>query len=157
MRIKLDRAMGNPEWMNTFGNAVISFLEPNVSDHSAMVVPLGNMSEVPPAAFKFLNCWVMHSQFFDLVRKWIESGELLGAGSRCFWFAKGTGLGQSSLMAGVCLESDLPIAEMCRRVHLMFRGMRMILLFMGEDDDSLLILMDGDWRWKCCTMACMVA
>ncbi|GAB2291668.1 hypothetical protein Dimus_038167 [Dionaea muscipula] len=68
MRIKLDRVLINDRWNTMFGRSEAHFLEATISDHSAMTVHLNSDVLRINSPFRFLNCWVAHNNFLEVVR-----------------------------------------------------------------------------------------
>ncbi|KAK9689166.1 hypothetical protein RND81_09G040100 [Saponaria officinalis] len=74
---RLDWAFVNPLWVLLFPNAMVNILPPGSSDHSPLMVTIG-VHLTFPKVFKFLNCWIEHPNFYDVVSSaW--SGHVLGA------------------------------------------------------------------------------
>ncbi|KAF8404127.1 hypothetical protein HHK36_009007 [Tetracentron sinense] len=65
---KLDQAMVNMEWIQSFDKYEAQFLEPGISDHSPILV-WGAPSYAKPCQFKILNFWAQHPGFHDVVSK----------------------------------------------------------------------------------------
>ncbi|KAL9663301.1 hypothetical protein QQ045_028141 [Rhodiola kirilowii] len=53
---KLDRAMGNEAWFNSFGSASAVFLPPGISDHCPVIVSWGEESR-KKSSFRYCNFW----------------------------------------------------------------------------------------------------
>ncbi|GAV92089.1 RVT_1 domain-containing protein, partial [Cephalotus follicularis] len=71
---KLDRAMGNWEWFQSFGYAYAHTHASGISDHSPITVQLMQQTHTSGRPFKFLNFWAEHPQFLDIVRQeWTKS------------------------------------------------------------------------------------
>ncbi|XP_059658959.1 uncharacterized protein LOC132305316 [Cornus florida] len=64
---KLDRVLVNYAWMNRFAQATCEFLPHGVSDHSPMLVVLGEISPRKNLPFRFFNFWVLNEKFIDIV------------------------------------------------------------------------------------------
>lgn len=67
---ELDRVMSNLEWMLTFGNTLVEFLEGGIMDHSPAVISVEQFLSFGPKPFNFLNFLVDHKLFLD----WIAEG-----------------------------------------------------------------------------------
>ncbi|XP_074270957.1 uncharacterized protein LOC141594871 [Silene latifolia] len=65
---KLDRALGNPSWMNQFPATSANFLASRVSDHSPIVVTV-LQDHKRPSAFSFLNCWIEDPSYDTIVQE----------------------------------------------------------------------------------------
>ncbi|XP_074305113.1 uncharacterized protein LOC141640051 [Silene latifolia] len=69
---KLDRALANSSWLNTFPGTCASFLPASISDHSPVLVTVFEDKHVG-SRFSFLNSWVEHPDYHNLVSKaWQE-------------------------------------------------------------------------------------
>jgi hypothetical protein len=67
---KLDRVLANGEWLTSFSNTAVEFLERGVSDHSPALVTVAKLVSYGPKPFKFFNFWAEHRNFLE----WIEDG-----------------------------------------------------------------------------------
>ncbi|XP_074271262.1 uncharacterized protein LOC141595191 [Silene latifolia] len=65
---KLDRAMANVQWLTHFPATSAHFLEPGVSDHSPVVVTIFE-DPCRKSRFSFLNCWLDHSDYDNIVHE----------------------------------------------------------------------------------------
>ncbi|GAV67076.1 hypothetical protein CFOL_v3_10585 [Cephalotus follicularis] len=65
---KLDRAMGNWEWLNFFGESYVHVHSPGISDHSPLSIQLIHQLHHLGRPFKFLNLWADHVDFLATVR-----------------------------------------------------------------------------------------
>ncbi|KAK9704710.1 hypothetical protein RND81_07G006500 [Saponaria officinalis] len=63
---RLDWAFVNPIWVLLFPNATVNILPPGSSDHSPLMVTIG-VHLAFPIVFKFLNCWIEHPDFLEVV------------------------------------------------------------------------------------------
>ncbi|XP_074300380.1 uncharacterized protein LOC141631638 [Silene latifolia] len=82
---KLDRAMANVQWLTHFPATSANFHEPGVSDHSPVVVIIFE-DRCRKSRFSFLNCWLDHSDYDNLV---YEAWNVLVYGSSTYkLFAK---------------------------------------------------------------------
>lgn len=71
---RLDRALGNSEWLAKFTTKV-DHLNRTCSDYSPLLLSLP-ISISQGGCFRFLNAWLYHHQFMDLVREaWMEPVE----------------------------------------------------------------------------------
>lgn len=73
---KLDRALTNIEWGNTFPGSEALFLPAGVSDHSPMIIKLADMPRFKKP-FRFYHFWVDHPHFLTLVDE-VWRGEASG-------------------------------------------------------------------------------
>ncbi|GAV86684.1 hypothetical protein CFOL_v3_30111 [Cephalotus follicularis] len=65
---KLDRAMGNWQWIDKLGNSFAHFHSPGISDHSTVSIQLmRHRGKGKP--FKFLNFWADHGDFIKTVKE----------------------------------------------------------------------------------------
>ncbi|XP_059306326.1 uncharacterized protein LOC132057742 [Lycium ferocissimum] len=64
---RLDRAMGNADWMAQFGHLVVDFKQPHISDHSPMILSMKLDNPNIKVSFKFFNVWAEHSNFLTIV------------------------------------------------------------------------------------------
>ncbi|XP_059310476.1 uncharacterized protein LOC132061833 [Lycium ferocissimum] len=68
---RLDRALGNEEWMLHYRYLVTEYKLPHISDHSPMLLPLKTEVRNIKVPFKFLNVWAEHPSFLQIVEnKW---------------------------------------------------------------------------------------
>ncbi|KAL7106274.1 hypothetical protein ACP275_07G101800 [Erythranthe tilingii] len=66
---KLDRAMVNPTWLQTYGGSSATFLLfGKHSDHSPILVKMGVDGEPVSRLFRFFNMWTMHGEFKTIVQ-----------------------------------------------------------------------------------------
>ncbi|XP_074266935.1 uncharacterized protein LOC141590228 [Silene latifolia] len=69
---KLDRALANSSWLNTFPGTCVSFLPSGISDHSPVLVNVFEDKHIG-SRFSFLNSWVKHPAYHSLVSEaWNE-------------------------------------------------------------------------------------
>ncbi|KAH0648141.1 hypothetical protein KY285_033389 [Solanum tuberosum] len=81
---RLDRAMGNDEWMMQYGQLVLDYKLPHISDHSLMHLDMKLQTSNTKTPFRFFNVWAKHKDFDSIVhRSW--SGGLQGNKLRCIW------------------------------------------------------------------------
>ncbi|XP_004253414.2 uncharacterized protein [Solanum lycopersicum] len=64
---KIDRAFGNDEWMDNWGHVVVEYGNPNISDHSTMMLTLEKTQQHGKCSFKFFNVWTEHERFMEIV------------------------------------------------------------------------------------------
>ncbi|GAV91122.1 Exo_endo_phos domain-containing protein [Cephalotus follicularis] len=65
---KLDRAMGNWQWIDKLGNSFAHYHSPGISDHSPVSIQLmRHLDKGKP--FKFLNFWADHVDFIKTVKE----------------------------------------------------------------------------------------
>ena len=65
---KLDRVLANHNWLDLFPQCIVQFLSPGISDHSLILITIGEKQNYGPKPFKFFNHWTEHKDFFP----WIE-------------------------------------------------------------------------------------
>ncbi|XP_075108822.1 uncharacterized protein LOC142180675 [Nicotiana tabacum] len=65
----LDRCLGNIEFQQTFPGVEVSHLSKIESDHCPMLLKCDTESLTIMKSFKFLNFWVQHASFKDLVKE----------------------------------------------------------------------------------------
>ncbi|GAV74041.1 hypothetical protein CFOL_v3_17523, partial [Cephalotus follicularis] len=66
---KLDRALANWHWHNSFSYSMAHFHNPGVSDHSPVTVFLMERRTSGNRPFKFLNFWAKDARFMGLVHR----------------------------------------------------------------------------------------
>ncbi|GAV82342.1 hypothetical protein CFOL_v3_25794 [Cephalotus follicularis] len=66
---KLDRAMRNWQWFKCFGDSYAHTHFSGISDHSPITIHLMQQGHTSGRLFKFLNFWVDHLDFLDIVRQ----------------------------------------------------------------------------------------
>ena len=64
---RIDRAFGNDEWMDNWGHVVVEYGNPNISDHSTMMLTLEKTQQHGKCSFKFFNVWTEHERFMEIV------------------------------------------------------------------------------------------
>jgi len=64
---KLDRVLVNNEWLDSFHNSNAFFKAPGISDHSPMIVDMGNVNRKKGIPFKFYNHWTSMENFDSVV------------------------------------------------------------------------------------------
>ena len=64
---RIGRAFGNDEWMDKWGHVIIEYGNPNISDHSPMMIILQKTHLYGKVSFKFFNIWTEHESFMDKV------------------------------------------------------------------------------------------
>lgn len=67
---KLDRVLVNGDWLASFSNTAMEFLERGVSDHSSALVAIAKQISYGPKPFKYFNFWFDHKNFLQ----WVEDG-----------------------------------------------------------------------------------
>jgi hypothetical protein len=67
---KLDRVLANGDWLASFSNTAVEFLERGVSDHSPALVTVAKLVSYGPKPFKYFNFWADHKNFLQ----WVEDG-----------------------------------------------------------------------------------
>ncbi|XP_022024390.1 uncharacterized protein LOC110924702 [Helianthus annuus] len=66
---KIDRVMGNSQFLTIFPNAVAVFYPARLSDHSPSVLKIPVLGKVKHKPFKFANFLVHKPQFLDIVKR----------------------------------------------------------------------------------------
>lgn len=66
---KLDRIIGDPNWMLTQQNADAEFTHWGLSDHCASILHLKNRIRSCKKQFQFYNYWIEHPNFMQMVRE----------------------------------------------------------------------------------------
>ncbi|KAK9714847.1 hypothetical protein RND81_06G124600 [Saponaria officinalis] len=79
---KLDRALVNPPWLDSFVSSSATFLPAGVFDHSSTLVTVFEAKRHSPR-FSFLNCWIEDSNYSTLVR---EAWDISVSGTAMFRF-----------------------------------------------------------------------
>lgn len=62
--------LANGDWLASFSNTAVEFLERWVSDHSSAVVIVAKQISYGPKPFKYFNFWFDHKNFLQ----WVEDG-----------------------------------------------------------------------------------
>ncbi|XP_060184825.1 uncharacterized protein LOC132614395 [Lycium barbarum] len=71
---RLDRCLGNQALQNCFTNLEVEHLIKQGSDHSPLLVNMRADSRPIRKSFRFLNFWVEHESFLDVIKEnWVES------------------------------------------------------------------------------------
>lgn len=96
---KLDRAVGNETWRETFPDVVAQFEAPGESDHAPCVVDLLTVSESRKISFKYFSFLSTHPQFLD---------QVLAA------WQKEIAVGSELFSLGQRLKA---VKQVCRRLH----------------------------------------
>ncbi|XP_019261721.1 PREDICTED: uncharacterized protein LOC109239590 [Nicotiana attenuata] len=65
---RIDRAMGNAEWMMQFGHLTTEFKLPHISNHSPMMIHTNLREPKIKPPFKFFNVWASHKNFPKMVK-----------------------------------------------------------------------------------------
>ncbi|KAL1156476.1 hypothetical protein V6Z11_A08G094900 [Gossypium hirsutum] len=75
---RLDKALGNKAWIQTFPNSLVTHLPKIKSDHRSLLFSLNSKVYLPNGRpFRFLAGWVEHPDFGDFVKdKWDFSGDM---------------------------------------------------------------------------------
>ncbi|XP_019226688.1 PREDICTED: uncharacterized protein LOC109208104 [Nicotiana attenuata] len=64
---RIDRAIENDEWMNTFGHMEVDYKMPFISDHAPMIITLRRVESSGKIPFKFFNVWADHEDILLVV------------------------------------------------------------------------------------------
>ncbi|XP_059627223.1 uncharacterized protein LOC132270018 [Cornus florida] len=65
---KLNRVLINDSWNHIFPLSYCSFLTPSISDHTPMIINLGNPKPQRKVPFRYFNSWSDHDDFLPLVQ-----------------------------------------------------------------------------------------
>ncbi|XP_062028750.1 uncharacterized protein LOC133744700 [Rosa rugosa] len=68
IEVRLDRALGNMEWMNSWGSMDCCTLTKATSDHCPILVSCSKLDAIPRPPFKFQSLWLLTPDFLALVR-----------------------------------------------------------------------------------------
>lgn len=68
--------MLNPEWLTIFPNLKSSFLNRTISDHRPLIASSSDKNW-GPKPFRFLNCWLSHPSYLNVIKKAWNSSENL--------------------------------------------------------------------------------
>lgn len=64
---RIDRALGNFEWMMQCGHMTAEYGLPFILDHNPMILTLHSASKPGKIPFRFFNIWAEHDSFADIV------------------------------------------------------------------------------------------
>ncbi|XP_070054703.1 uncharacterized protein [Nicotiana tomentosiformis] len=64
---RIDRAMGNADWMMQFGHLTTKYKLPHISDHSPMMINTNLREPKIKPPFKLFNVWSTHENFPKIV------------------------------------------------------------------------------------------
>ncbi|XP_009609222.1 uncharacterized protein [Nicotiana tomentosiformis] len=71
---RLDRELGNFEWIMQWGHVTTDYGLPFISDHNPMILTLHSTPKYEKVPFRFFNVWVEHDSFIDIVERiWGQS------------------------------------------------------------------------------------
>lgn len=71
---KIDRALINSAWCDTFPHSHAVSLAPGMSDHSPCLVLICEDYWAGPRPFKFCNMWKSHADYKTMVQPYVQSG-----------------------------------------------------------------------------------
>lgn len=80
---RIDRAIINEKWGERWLNSSLRGLKRSVSDHCPIVLETKE-EDWGPKPFRFINAWLSHSQFMEVVKESWEEGGVIGWGSFVF-------------------------------------------------------------------------
>ncbi|XP_019233099.1 PREDICTED: uncharacterized protein LOC109213721 [Nicotiana attenuata] len=66
---RIDRTFGDHEWMMQWGNLLVEYDVPLISDLSPMVLALAHLKQNIKMPFRFFNVWAKHDSFLPLVEQ----------------------------------------------------------------------------------------
>ncbi|XP_019246270.1 PREDICTED: uncharacterized protein LOC109225918 [Nicotiana attenuata] len=64
---RIDRAMGNGDWMMKYGHITVEVGDPFISDHSPLTIKFQRLNNDIKVPFKFMNVWADHDEFQNIV------------------------------------------------------------------------------------------
>lgn len=79
---KLDRAICNQEWMNSFPQSFAEILNPSSSDHSPILVRWKAAVDFGPRPFRHFYNWVSKPSYFEVVKPFKEVKKALKSWSK---------------------------------------------------------------------------
>lgn len=65
---RIDRLLGNSEWLGLFRSSSVLHLNRTCSDHSPLLLNYSMLNRTHLSAFRFLNVWATHPTFLDIVK-----------------------------------------------------------------------------------------
>lgn len=78
LKVRLDRAVGNSQWLNQFPDTQVFHLHRIKSDHRPLLIRNHVEGRRPLHPFKFLASWLLHPTFPDLVKSsWDNNKDLV--------------------------------------------------------------------------------
>lgn len=66
---RLDRALGNNDWMIYWGHVVLEYDLPNIVDHSPMLLTVNTNQQQVKVPFRFFIARVAHKDFNSIVQQ----------------------------------------------------------------------------------------
>ncbi|XP_070015166.1 uncharacterized protein [Nicotiana sylvestris] len=66
---RLDRALGNNDWLQKFSDTTVTHLVRTGSDHAPLLISFFNTLQEPQKYFRFLDLWTGHEGFMDIVEQ----------------------------------------------------------------------------------------
>ncbi|XP_021761442.1 uncharacterized protein LOC110726271 [Chenopodium quinoa] len=85
IRERLDRALANPSWLNTFPNTMVTHLPRTFSDHNPLLITLFNLHIAGNYPFRCKMAWLDHDEFKDyFVNNWNDGNRDFLAGRANF-------------------------------------------------------------------------
>lgn len=76
---KLDRAVGNGEWFNSFPSTIAVFDPPGDSDHSPCIIMLSNLPQRSKKSFKYFSFLATHPTFLTCIASAWDKETLVGS------------------------------------------------------------------------------
>lgn len=67
---KIDHALVNNEFLMKNANQLVHYIPNILSDHSPLVVKLGQEAKGGGSLFKYFNCLILHLEFEEVVKKY---------------------------------------------------------------------------------------
>lgn len=114
---RIDRALLNEKWVETWTGSSLRGLKRSVSDHCAILLSTTEASWAPKP-FRFINVWLTHPNFKEVVKASWKEGGISGWGS--FVFNKESQIAAQGLEQGVLREYgplDLNIHSLREEIH----------------------------------------
>ncbi|KAK1290520.1 hypothetical protein QJS10_CPB18g00713 [Acorus calamus] len=65
---RLDRIIGNSDWLTLYPEAYVQYLSGQLSDHSALKLVVEPPLQSYPKPFKFFNAWLKHESFMETLK-----------------------------------------------------------------------------------------
>ncbi|XP_019263107.1 PREDICTED: uncharacterized protein LOC109240882 [Nicotiana attenuata] len=66
---KIDRALGNYQWIQQYGHVEADYMNPSVSDHSPILIKCGSQKLLHPKPFRLYTNVMDHPQFHNIVQQ----------------------------------------------------------------------------------------
>ena len=76
--VRLDRSLGNMEWLDAWESMECRTLPRAFSDHCPLLLTCSRLVYVPKTPFKFRSMWLTHDGFLDMVKVFWEGLNFAG-------------------------------------------------------------------------------